>query len=459
MTALIEEINICWVIISRLFGNIGPIFFTLIAFCKPNLKLETPASLMVVLALTLSALLYAFFWAETAIVAGDEHSGLIPAFAALGQGQGKVSCSNRRSWKVKISGILNTEPNNLSCTNHTDIMTAVNEEPPFSVQGFFLLLFGIGLVSVASFLLLVFHPYCRSEHVDTDKEENCQLMQPGGSNDLSLAVYSEDGNKTDTLISSNTPTVLQSTDPIPRDETANPPLAFHQTPQETGNLRPYATQDDTTSFYTVKNGASHGEGDTAVIQKPASKYDVEEYKSELEMTNKGKQITKLESWYLLGLLVWINALQTSFILAIQVYSSLPYGLQFYHGATKAENIVDPIASFLTFWVTARTTRAISGLTLLGTLFTAYIIVVASMSPNPFLVDHLAGGPLLVTAWVLCTMLMVFSKVSIAGVMRSQGRLSLMWTGASTQLGSVLGATVAYLTINAFHLFKDEPWCR
>lgn len=55
------------------FGNIGLIIFTLIAFFKPKLKLETPTSFVVVVALTLCALLYSFFWKETALVAGDDH--------------------------------------------------------------------------------------------------------------------------------------------------------------------------------------------------------------------------------------------------------------------------------------------------------------------------------------------------------------------------------------------------
>lgn len=57
----------------------------------------------------------------------------------------------------------------------------------------------------------------------------------------------------------------------------------------------------------------------------------------LELEDKDEkegQLSRVESWYLLGLLAWINMLQTSFVLAIQVFSSLPYGLFFYNGATK-----------------------------------------------------------------------------------------------------------------------------
>ncbi|KAK3764148.1 hypothetical protein RRG08_055944 [Elysia crispata] len=56
------------------------------------------------------------------------------------------------------------------------------------------------------------------------------------------------------------------------------------------------------------------------------------------------------------------------------------------------------------------------------------------------------------------MVMVYTKVSIAAVMRSQGRLSLIWTGASTQMGSFLGAALAYLMVNHLKFFRDAPWC-
>lgn len=58
-----------------------------------------------------------------------------------------------------------------------DTVVILSQEPSFTVQGFFLMLAGIGMLSLVSFLLLVYHPYCQTEHVDTDKEENCQLVQ------------------------------------------------------------------------------------------------------------------------------------------------------------------------------------------------------------------------------------------------------------------------------------------
>ncbi|XP_059143938.1 solute carrier family 52, riboflavin transporter, member 3-like [Physella acuta] len=54
-------------------GNLGPILFSLLVYLVPHRKFETPTSLLVNLALTLCAALYALFWNRTAVVAGSDH--------------------------------------------------------------------------------------------------------------------------------------------------------------------------------------------------------------------------------------------------------------------------------------------------------------------------------------------------------------------------------------------------
>lgn len=156
--------------------------------------------------------------------------------------------------------------------------------------------------------------------------------------DTYLAGCREDGGKPGTLISDNTEVLLQSLYPVPKEDSNSSPPTSHQTPQDTDNHSPNTDGGNTSSLDTVKNVTSNGDLDNSDFHKSVAKFDVEEHSAGSDGPSKGKQITKLESWYLLGLLVWINALQTSFVLAIQVYSSLPYGLQFYHGATKVSSL-------------------------------------------------------------------------------------------------------------------------
>ncbi|GFS03412.1 solute carrier family 52, riboflavin transporter, member 3 [Elysia marginata] len=456
-------------------GNLGPLAFTLLVYLFPRVKLEVPASLLIVVVLSLCALFYSFFWEHTATVAGSEYSvallsltfvqsvfaamtsqaylafmshlkarymsslflgmglsGLLPALVAVAQGSGTVTCTSEmqnathpKSSLFRAMGDVGTENRTMNyllvstnttgteITKETHGLRATSLEPALTVQHFFLFLLGLGVCSLASLLLLLYHPKCREEHVDTDKEENCQLMKlpkpENGSQDAEKA-----DNVTDDLINDKFENHIDGT----MEEMVTETNVLTQTIQD----KDTAASDDKTSY-------------------------------------RGKtQLGRWESWYLLILLAWINAVQTSFLLAIQVYSSLPYGLRIYNGATKAENIVDPIACFITIFVTAKTSRWISGLTLVGTLLASYIITVAARSPSPLLVDHIAGGVLVILFWICCTMVMVYTKVSIAAVMRSQGRLSLIWTGASTQIGSFIGAVLAYLMVNHLRFFRDAPWC-
>ncbi|RUS69857.1 hypothetical protein EGW08_022379 [Elysia chlorotica] len=455
-------------------GNLGPLAFTLLVYLFPRVKLEVPASMLIVSVLTLCALLYAFLWQETDFLAGTEYSvallsltfvqsvfaamtsqaylafmshlksrymsslflgmglsGLLPALIAIAQGSGSVTCTPtmKNVTQQKISflyadkdiPVIEVTKENISWdgvnstvawTQQLQEMQASSQEPGLTVQSFFLLLVGLGLGSLLSLLLLVYHPRCREEHVDTDKEDNCQLMKTTG-----LKKGSEDAEKganiTDELLTDHVKNHILSTD----EETELDCLTQNK------ELKTTTVADETK-----------------------------------DLKEKKQQLSTLESWYLLLLLVWINAVQTSFLLAIQVYSSLPYGLRIYNGATKAENIVDPIACFITIFITAKTSRVISALTLTGTVLASYIITVAALSPSPWLVEHISGGILVISMWICCTMVMVYAKVSIAAVMRGQGRLSLIWTGASTQMGSFLGAVLAYLMVNHLGFFRDSPWC-
>ncbi|CAL1538575.1 unnamed protein product [Lymnaea stagnalis] len=572
-------------IISQL-GNVGPIAFSFLVYLTPNRKLETPACIVIVTVLTLCALLYSFFWSQTAIVAGQDFSvallsltfcqavfaattsiaylafmahlraqymgsifigmslsGLIPAFAAIGQGSGDVRCVTNVSihnnatpglatifpvdttlrdgefdymspfnWTTRFTpnvtsselpeaGRSNGPLYDVNTTNtiRGTSVQAYNVEPVFSVQGFFLLLTALGALSFFSLLMLLCHPYCTAEHVDSDQEENCQLMTRDSKQQTLTKAQAEDEPSTPSCVlyndsniqlstnsgvpnSGNMPKISSATkdslspvvdDALLESPVLYPVLSTKPTEPESSDssrdpLKPESNSlgvETTVAFQSSptkssrvdENNVSLHAGDTQSL-KPADD-ELNGSGNDVESEHRGTTASsKLELWFLLGLLVWINVIQTSFVLAIQVYSSLPYGLFYYNGVAKAENIVDPVACFLTMWMTTKSTRVISGLTLLGTLFSAYIIALAAMSPSPILVHHTAGGILVIVAWVISTMINIFTKVTIASVMRGHGRISLMWAGGSTQLGALIGAILAYVMVNQLHLFKDSPWC-
>ena len=75
--------------------------------------------------------------------------------------------------------------------------------------------------------------------------------------------------------------------------------------------------------------------------------------------------------------------------------------------------------------------------------------------TPFLNIHLNSQ---LAVWVLATLFLIYAKVCVAGVMRKQGRRALLWAGASTQVGSLLGATTGFLLVNEFDVFKQAGYC-
>ena len=400
------------------FGNIGPLIFSLLVYTFPKTKFEVPVSIAIVAVLTVIPALYAFTWAETSSVFGKEHSvalltltfvqatfaatssmsylaimskfhyrymgsvfvgmsfsGLLPALFATAQGSENIKC------------VANTTANNTTffdgeLANATSAPIRILEDPVFSVEAFFFILSGLGLCSMCALLCLLYHPYCKTEHV---AYEHVALSErSSGASTTKLKPGDAEYNSSDC------------------------------------NIDTTIKQEDT----------------TIIIALPT-----------------------YEFWFLLSMQVWINMLLPSYLLAIQIYSSLPFGIFFFHAVTRTENVVDAIACLLSGLVAAKTTRTIACITLLGTLFTSYIVVVAAMSPSPVLIHETFGGVVVIAAWVMCTLCMVFSKVSIAVLMRSQGRTSLLWTGGSTQFGAFLGAVLAYITINHLDLFKSGPWCK
>ena len=55
------------------FGNVGPVVFSALLYLFPRVKLEVPVSMLVVCALSITSLLYAFLWQETAMIGDERH--------------------------------------------------------------------------------------------------------------------------------------------------------------------------------------------------------------------------------------------------------------------------------------------------------------------------------------------------------------------------------------------------
>ncbi|XP_069114700.1 solute carrier family 52, riboflavin transporter, member 3-B-like [Argopecten irradians] len=395
-------------------ANIGPIFVTL-AYILTNDKLNEKVVIYTILTIgALACLLLSFFWKNTSVVAGEEHStalmtlhfflsvvdctssvlflpfmslfrvqymtgyfigegmsGLIPSLVALAQGVGKISCKN--------VSIMDTTTN----LSSFEIQT-IYQEPYFPVEHFFLFLFAMMILCGLAFSLLNYLPYFKKEHVTRKK-----------------------------LCSNTDPMELQTS------------KSRNDKPTEVGE------------------SLIHGLESDVVLNAPPAPHHSMSTKNYL---------------YFLCLVVWINALTNGVLPSIQTYSCLPYGYNAYHLAMTLANIANPSACVVALLLPVPTSLVISILTFVGTALSTFIVVTAVQSPSPVLYEESAGPYVVVTVWVVMAFLMVFSKVSLATLFRKEGKRALLWCGAMTQVGSVSGAIVTYLLVNVAKTFHSASAC-
>lgn len=161
---------------------------------------------------------------------------------------------------------------------------------------------------------------------------------------------------------------------------------------------------------------------------------------------------------LLGLLAITNALTNGVLPAVQSFSCLPYGRQAYHLAAVLGSAANPLACFLAMGVLCRSLAGLGGLSLLGMLFGAYLMVLAILSPCPPLVGTTAGMVLVVLSWVLCLGLFSYVKVAASSLLHGGGRPALLAVGVAIQVGSLLGAVAMFPPTSIYHVFRSGKDC-
>ncbi|XP_046544075.1 riboflavin transporter 2-like [Haliotis rubra] len=220
--------------------------------------------------------------------------------------------------------------------------------------------------------------------------------------------------------------------------------------QESGEkLSPLKTTENPEDLCV--NG-EHAEEESAIPLTAQEKLQTTEPDQETHVKRFGRKL------YLLALVGWVNCLRNSALLAVQSFSCLPYGVTQYHLAVTLANLANPLACFFDLFVHVTSVPALSSLTLLGSLFGAYIMAAAVMSPVPVLVGTLAGSILIVSAWVVCIFILTYVKVSLASLFRVEGKKGLLHCGVATQVGSAIGGVLMFVLVNVLNLFKSVDPC-
>jgi len=287
---------------------------------------------------------------------GEGMSGFIPSIVALAQGVGgNPTCQN------------------VTYANGSVVLQPVSEEPRFSAQDFFLFLMGMMILSLTAFILLHVLPVSKEER------------------SVQSLVVRERGSGSSTRRGSN------------------------------------GSSASATSNQELNN---HEKGSSIEVQLQP---EVSPQRSVVP---------------LLVLLGAVCFLSNGALPSIQSYSCLPYGNTVYHLAATLNAMANPLMAFLAMFLPCTSRRVVGILAFLGALATSFILATALHSPDALWGD--AGGVLTVLGWVVVGALFSYVKVSIAGMCREAG--ALFYCGAATQIGSAGGALTAFILVLQTNLF-------
>ena len=275
---------------------------------------------------------------------------------ALIQGAGEVQC-------VNVSSEANrTFPNG---TEHN--VTEYNvypqyEQPLFSVRVYFTVVSVMIALSAAAFVVLNKWSYCRSEFVRY-KEHH-----------MTVPYEEEDEGKRGRLSS------------------------YGSVDEQIGHVN--GGVDNKTSRMDSNRGSAHMD------------YEANSSRETLQISYSGstkarfremwknlvylQNLSRVKFFWLLFLVLIVNITLTTFLPSVQIYTVLPYGLDYYHLTTSLVQMANPVACFFALFIMAEQVWIISVITALGQVIVAYLIYLAALSPEPPMHNRSGGGEIAVS---------------------------------------------------------------
>ncbi|KAE9552544.1 hypothetical protein FO519_004241 [Halicephalobus sp. NKZ332] len=164
---------------------------------------------------------------------------------------------------------------------------------------------------------------------------------------------------------------------------------------------------------------------------------------------------------LLGCLAFICAQMNGVIPSIQSYSALSYSQLTYHLALTLGNLAQAVACFVPLWIQPRSVLSLVILTLIASSVCGYIVLLAALSPTPFLVHSFWGGFLSVFASIIAAALHAYLRTVFTSVIREDNPNSesrLFWCGVFMQIGSFIGTSIMFPLVNVANLFQSAAPC-
>lgn len=178
-------------------------------------------------------------------------------------------------------------------------------------------------------------------------------------------------------------------------------------------------------------------------------------KSEFLMTNK--------CYYSLLSIAFASSIILFGILpAIGTYAVLPYSQRAYY----ISSIILPIANPLSVLIGLLIRHILNFFTIfilfiVATILSIYVIVVAFLSPCPPLHDTIGGGILIISCYFISHLILYYIRIVIGNRIRQEYRREsgLFWLGASSQMGSLVGAIPMFLLVNVYEVFESRYVCQ
>ncbi|XP_044514273.1 solute carrier family 52, riboflavin transporter, member 2 isoform X2 [Gracilinanus agilis] len=213
----------------------------------------------------------------------------------------------------------------------------------------------------------------------------------------------------------------------------------------------------TTSRNEGQRQGATPEEEVSPLREPGEEVGTPEPESE-ERVQDPLRLCSVRGACLLGLLGVTNALTNGVLPAIQSYSCLPYGRHAYHLAVVLGSAANPLACFLAMGILYRSLPGLGALSILGTFFGTYVMVLAALSPCPPLVGTSAGVVLVVLSWILCLGTFSYVKVAVSSLLHGGGRGALLAAGIAIQAGSLVGALAMFPLTSIYQLFHQSQDC-
>lgn len=172
-----------------------------------------------------------------------------------------------------------------------------------------------------------------------------------------------------------------------------------------------------------------------------------------------REYTRFDLVVLLFIQTYVCVMQNGVLSSVQSFSCLPYGSVAYHLSVNLSMISNPIACFIAVFLPSWSMSSIVMWTVFSSVWAAYILAAALLSPYPPLVDHTFGAVLIVFSWTVFVGSVSYVKACIAGILRrSGGNKALFWGGGVSQIGSFVGGVGTFVLVNFTDLFKSSSHC-